>query len=107
VRGVTLLLLFASGCSNDIVGEWEGDRLSCGLETDEIRFTIDDDLHGEGDVCNCEFEFDVEDRGDDEYRVDVDFHEGCIGSDGKYDCDLEGDGDRLDCEALGDFSKAD
>ncbi len=93
-------------CSGALAGRWEGDREAiCGIgSTDRAEFTIDDDLHGEGDVCGCDFSFDAEQRDGDKYRLDIDFDGACgFRADGKYDCDLERDGERVDCGNLGDY----
>jgi hypothetical protein len=104
-----LLLSSASACSDPVVGEWEGQTVGCGTANDVVHFVIDDELLGNGDFCVCEYDFEVEDRGDDSYRFDVDFGDSCVGlsgfADGQYDCDLERDGERLDCGVLGDFRK--
>jgi len=99
------LALTTFACADPVEGRWRSDtELSCGAgETDRIEFEVLGDLSGEGGVCSCDFDFTIEPRGDDRYRFDIDFDGPCLADDGKYDCDLERDGQRLDCNTLGDF----
>lgn len=100
---VLILPAMLIACTDPLVGRWEGDEAICGLGSrDRVEFTVDDELRGEGEVCACEFSFDAEDRGD-IYRLDIDFDGVCFLDDGKYDCELERDGERLDCGNLGDY----
>jgi hypothetical protein len=94
----------AAGCSGPLEGFWEHDNeVACpGGGSDRATLDIRDGA-GNGEVCNCNYTFTVEDRGDDKYIFDVDFDSGCGFGDGRYDCDLETDV-RLDCGSqLGDF----
>jgi hypothetical protein len=96
------------GCSSPINGTWESyNEVQCPTgRTDTIKLDIADE-QGDGDVCDCSFDFDVDDRGDDRFRLDMDFEASCGIPDGKYDCHVERDGERLDCGPFGNFEKRD
>lgn len=99
------LVVGTTGCADPIEGRWEGDELACGIgSTDRVTFVVDSDLNGEGEYCDCRFTFVADNRGEDVYRLDLDFDGPCFVDDGKYDCDLERDGERLDCGPLGDYT---
>jgi hypothetical protein len=99
-----VVALVASGCTDPLVGRWEGDEeIFCGASTDRVEFEVDDELRGSGEYCDCEFTFVADARGDETYRLDVDLDGICFVEDGKYDCDIERDGERLDCGPLGDY----
>jgi hypothetical protein len=109
IHGSALAVILATaalvGCTDPVVGRWEGDELQCGLGgRDRVTFDVDDELRGDGEYCECEFSFDVDPRGGESYRFDIDFDGPCFVDDGKYDCDLERDGERLDCGRLGDYT---
>ena len=95
------------GCADPIEGRWEGeDEFACGVGSrDRVEFTIDDELRGEGSYCSCDFTFAADPRDDGAYRLDIDFDGACFIDDGKYDCDLERDDERLDCGPLGDYDR--
>jgi hypothetical protein len=99
------LLLALVGCGDPIIGRWERDEAIAGCD-ERPRFEVLDDHTGFGDYCACDFDFHVEDRGDDRYRFDVDFDGVCSLADGRYDCDLVTE-DLLDCgddeTGAGDF----
>lgn len=109
MRGLQLALLVISvgACSDALVGTWESDdEFSCfNGSRDRVSFTVDDDLAGRGEYCECEFDFIAEGRGDGVYRVDIDFDGPCFVDDGKYDCQLEREGARFDCDSLGDYDR--
>ncbi len=94
-------------CSDPLEGTWEGDNelLCLNGSRDRVRFTVDDELIGRGDYCACDFDFVAESRGGGVYRLDIDFDGPCFVDDGKYDCDLKREGDRLDCGNLGDYDR--
>jgi len=99
------LLLTTVACSDPIEGRWRGENdIPCGPGvTDRVDFEVTSDLDGDGGFCSCTFSFTVDPRGDDRYRFDIDFDGPCLADGGKYDCDLERDGEKLDCNSLGDF----
>jgi hypothetical protein len=103
--GVLALSLLA-GCSDGLVGDWESsNEVLCLSGAEPVSFTVDDDLRGDGGYCACNFTFVADNRGDDRYRVDVTFSGACLNMDGKYDCDLESNGERFDCGNLGDYRR--
>ncbi len=106
MRLLVIGLLVLAGCSDPLVGEWESENaIACATGSERVRFTVDDDLLGEGGYCACTFDFTADPRGGEVYRIDINFDGPCFVSDGKYDCDLERDGERFDCGSLGDYDR--
>ena len=101
--------LFLLGCGDPIVGRWEGDdpTVCAPGRTDRVEFEIQDDYRGSGDVCSCNFDFDIEERSSGRYRVDIHFSGVCFAVDGVYDCELIRDDSALDCDQLGVFVPVD
>ncbi len=113
LRGIVfgaVVLTLASGCGDPIVGTWRGETpSSCGLAggEDTTDFIVESDLRGTGEVCGCEFTFELTAEGTGDYEADVDYGGGCIAADGSTNCTLSEDGEALDCGAVGDFVRAD
>ncbi len=99
------LMLTTAACSDPIEGRWRGEaEVPCGQGlSDRVDFEVTSDLDGSGGLCSCTFSFTVDPRGGDTYRFDIDFDGPCLADDGKYDCDLKRDGEKLDCNTLGEF----
>lgn len=96
------------GCGDPVVGAWRGESpTSCGIGEDTVDFVVESDLTGRGSVCNCDFDFRMEPRSDDTYDVDADFGPNCFVPDGRYECTLSLNGEKLDCGTLGEYERAD
>ena len=85
------------GCQNALVGEWRTeDQVQCVGGLGDIEFTIDDNnLEGDGEVCNVSFDVDAEDKGDKEYELDFKANDGSFDSP-NTDCEI--DDKELDCD---------
>jgi hypothetical protein len=101
-----LLMSLLTGCGDPVVGDWESvDKNACSKRSE---FTVESDLTVEGtiwieddfnQVCiECDFDGEVDNRGDGKYEVDIDFDQcNCNGKrSASADCRLKGD--RLTCE---------
>lgn len=97
------------GCKDPVVGKWEAEvETACLLGgTDRLEFEIEPDLTGEGDVCGCDFDLVVTNKGDGEYEAEVDYDANCLLGDVEVDCEISSSGDDLDCENVGEFDRAD
>lgn len=108
---VMVSAVIVGGCSDPLEGRWQGETLfSCFPGQDSVDFTVYGDDSGDGQVCNCQFVFVVEERGKDRYLFDVDFRSSACGlfGDGLYECFLSRDDTFLDCDnAIGDYYKID
>lgn len=104
-----VLTLLTTGCGDPIVGVWRGeDTSSCGATGDDtVDFVVESDLTGQGEVCGCEFSFELIPEGTGDYQADVNFRSGCFAADGIYNCGLSEDGLQLDCGLVGEFVRAD
>ncbi len=104
---VLVAAVLGTGCTDPIVGSWEGkDRNACN-ERDE--FEIDDELKGEGSLwgldqggncTRCDFEVTLEDEGNDTYEGELDFENcECAGDrTADVECKLNDTADEVDCE---------
>ena len=94
-------------CENPLVGDWESKDVleGCSSAEGELEVEEDGELTGDGSVTlsdgefcfDCEFDVEVEDKGDDRYEFEIEFKDCSIGGSNKleWDCDLEDD--ELDC----------
>lgn len=103
------LLLTVMGCGGPTpVGKWESENSS--LVCGRVEFEIDADLTGSGEACACDFEVEFEERDDGDWIADVDYEGGldcAFANDGRFDCELNDDGDELDCEEIGEYDRVD
>jgi hypothetical protein len=114
--GIVTALVALTGCTviNEyqdppIVGDWKGkpdtvyvnDKMSLDLDGDG-KGTIMHTVAGGTDVHESHFDIDWEYHSTDEYDIEWDCKDSTAGSCGGLDftlrCDINGDGDELDCE---------
>lgn len=102
-------VLFLSGCGEDLVGKWEGQG---GTLQDQNEMEIEDDGKGDATIyfssggSNYKTDFDIdweEGGGDDEYDIEMDCRADST-LDFKMECDINDDGDELECKGDGGWS---
>lgn len=104
------LVVAAGGCADPIIGDWEAEEESFGCGTDD--FSVEDDLSGkgtlhvvntEGACLACDFDLELESKGDGQYEGTIEMDECSCNGDKKFDveCDLADSGESMDCKITG------
>lgn len=97
-----------AGCASPVIGDWQSTAVQ-GINGERNEMKLNDDESGqatiyfyEGDAAYvADFDIEWEDRGDD-FRIDMECDD-CVGIDFVMDCEVEDDGEMLECKADGVF----
>src|SRR5262245_49054759 len=100
------LALFAFGCSDPLVGKWEGKDNND--DDFEIKSGENTDYEGDGhlvllingSVGRCSFDLEAKETGDNQFEFEVQFKNECsfIGTIDDIECELQNDDTELECD---------